>query len=107
MIDGNKGRLNDIGDETEAYNRQQMLTRGARFFDNPAVEQFNDSKPREQGLRMIPQAYQDLTTGPVDINSRKGRDLRQETISAGQARKRIQEVYNGWKQDYLKGEQQK
>jgi len=51
---------------------------------------------------MSPVAYQDLPDGPIDINSKFGKTLRNQTMEAG---KPVTEVYRGWEKDYEKGKQ--
>ncbi len=52
---------------------------------------------------MTPPAYQTLPSGPIDIHSKEGKALRQQTIQAGKIGTAVQEVYKGWEKDYQKG----
>jgi len=45
-----------------------------------------------------------LPNGPIDINSKEGKALIQQTIEAGRAGTPVKEVYKGWQKDYLKGQ---
>ncbi len=59
---------------------------------------------RSFGNSMTPPAYQTLPNGPIDINSKEGKALRQQTIGAGRTGTPVKEVYNGWQKDYFKGQ---
>ena len=52
---------------------------------------------------MAPPAHQGLPSGPIDINSKAGRALREQTTSEGKAGSPVTEVYKGYQNDYKKG----
>jgi RHS repeat-associated protein len=93
------GSLYDVGDETEAYNRERVINTGATA--TPKI--WTNSDVLNHGKGMIPPAYQNLPSGPIDINSKEGKALRNRTIEAGRNGQAVQEVYKGWQKDYAKG----
>lgn len=97
------GSLYDVGDETEAYNRERQFKSGRSYFENPKAFVWQDSDVLNHGKTMIPPAYQTLPSGPIDINSKEGKALRNKTIEAGKNGTAVQEVYKGWQKDYQKG----
>ncbi|PUZ19146.1 hypothetical protein DCM91_20895 [Chitinophaga costaii] len=102
-VDGRTlGKLYDVSDEKAAYNRQAYLENGVFFrshlLDNNGVI--------ARGVTMTPPAYQGLPSGPIDINSKAGKALRQQTINARKAGTPVPEVYKGYQTDYKKGQQQ-
>ncbi len=102
-VDGKSlGKLYDVSDEKAAYNRQAYLENGVFFrshlLDNNGVI--------ARGATMTPPAYQGLPSGPIDINSKAGKALRQQTINAGKAGTPVTEVYKGYQADYKKGQHQ-
>lgn len=97
------GSLNDLGDETGAYNAEMMIAGGRKYYENPENIKWTNEKTLEKGRSMIPQAYQDLPTGPINIKSKEGKALIQRTIEAGKAGKAVNEVYKNWQKDYNKG----
>jgi RHS repeat-associated protein len=103
------GKLYDISDETESYNRERALG-GIQFFHSPnqVVQGYplkmSDDDVRNFGKTMTPPAYETLPSGPIDINSKEGKALRKQTIEAGKAGVPVQEVYKGWQKDYKKGQ---
>ena len=105
------GKLYDITDETEAYNRERALVTGIQFFQTPnqAVQGYplkmSDDDVRNFGKSMTPSAYQNLPSGPIDINSKEGKALRQQTFEAGKLGIPVQEVYKGWQNEYQKGKE--
>ncbi|MET3529006.1 hypothetical protein DRF59_00010 [Chryseobacterium flavum] len=62
-----------------------------------------DGNVKDFGKGMTPPAYQTLPSGPIDIHSKEGKALRQQTIQAGKIGTAVQEVYKGWEKDYQKG----
>jgi hypothetical protein len=92
----NYGQLYDITDETEAYNNQSVLENGAFY----KLSIWTDDKVIKHGNTMKPTAYQDLQNSPVDINSEKGKALREKTKQAGKNKTPVEEVYKGWENDY-------
>lgn len=85
VVDNSRyGQLYDITDETSAYNRERALGTGIQFFQTPNAVidgyplQMSDSDVRTFGNSMSPPAYQTLPSGPVDINSKAGKMLRQQ-----------------------------
>ncbi|KIX21483.1 hypothetical protein SY27_07185 [Flavobacterium sp. 316] len=82
------GSLYDISDETESFNRQNSFT------DPDFV--WKDKEVRTFGKTMTPPAYESLPSGPIDINSKEGKALRNKTIEAGKKDVDVQEVYMGW-----------
>ena len=101
-VDGKSyGKLYDVSDEKDAYNRQTYLERGVLYqqylLDNNGI--------LARGAAMTPPAYQSLPSGPVDINSKAGKVLRQQTTEAGKAGTPVTEVYKGYQADYKKGQQ--
>ena len=111
VIDNSEyGKLYDITDETAAYNRERTFGTGIVFFQTPNAVvngyplQMNDNDVRSFGNSMTPPAYQNLPNGPIDINSKEGKALRQQTVDAGRAGTPVKEIYKGWKNDYLKGQ---
>ncbi len=103
--DNSPGALDDIGDETAAYNRQSMLDNASNYF-NGKVHPYTDADIRAKGLSVNPPAYQDLPPGAIDINSPAGKALRQKTIEAGRNGQKVHEAYKGWEKDYAKGVKQ-
>ncbi|WP_333597088.1 DUF6443 domain-containing protein [Chryseobacterium flavum] len=103
------GKLYDITDETASYNRERALGTGIQFFQTPnaVVEGYplkmTDGNVKDFGKGMTPPAYQTLPSGPIDIHSKEGKALRQQTIQAGKIGTAVQEVYKGWEKDYQKG----
>jgi RHS repeat-associated protein len=106
------GKLYDITDETESYNRERALGTGIQFFQTPnqvisgqvyPLKMSNDDV-KNFGKALTPPAYQTLPSGPIDINSKEGKALRQQTIEAGKTGLQIQEVYKGWQKDYQNGQ---
>jgi hypothetical protein len=96
------GSLYDVGDETEAYNRERSLNGGMMYFTDPKMV-WKNSDVLTFGKTMTPPAYQGLPSGPIDINSKEGKALRNRTIEAGKNGQTVQEVYKGWQKDYQKG----
>lgn len=68
------GKLYDVSDETEVYNRERMIGSGSEFFTNPNVK-WNNKDVLNFGKSMNPAAYQSLPNGPIDIHSKEGRQL--------------------------------
>ena len=107
------GKLYDITDEADAYNRERALATGMQFFQSPnqIVQgyplQVGDNDVRNIGKGMIPPAYQTLPNSPININSKVGKALRKQTIEAGRTGQPIKEFYKGWQKDYLKGQKRK
>jgi len=107
------GRLYDITDETESYNRERALTVGKRFFESPETLKdgyplkMNDQNVRDFGKANNIISYEGLKNGPIDINSEAGKQLIQKTIIAGENNTKIDEVYKGWENDFKKGQQKK
>lgn len=103
------GQLYDITDETNAYNRERALGTGIQFFQTPNTLldgyplKMSDSDVRRLGNSISPPAYQTLPNGPIDINSKEGKALRQQTRQAGRLGIPVKEVYKGWQKDYQKG----
>jgi RHS repeat-associated protein len=97
------GSLYDIGDETEAYNRERYHKSGRDYIEKSSTYVWNNSDVLTFGATMTPPAYQTLPTGPININSREGKALRQRTVEAGRLSVPVQEVYKGWQKDYQKG----
>jgi RHS repeat-associated protein len=103
------GVLYDVGDETAAYNQERALGTGIMFFQNPnsIVEghplKMCNADVLKFGQSMVPPAYQTLPNGPININSKQGKALRNATIEAGRTGQAVKEVYNRWKKDYAKG----
>jgi len=107
------GRLYDITDETESYNRERALTVGKRFFESPETLKdgyplkMNDQNVRDFGKANNIISYEGLKNGPIDINSEAGKQLIQKTIIAGENNTKVDEVYKGWENDFKKGQQKK
>jgi RHS repeat-associated protein len=97
------GSLYDVSDETEAYNRDRQLNGGRDYFENPSSLVWKNEDVLNLGKTMVPPAYQGLPTGPININSKEGKALRNKTIEAGKNGQTVQEVYKGWQKDYAKG----
>ena len=98
------GALYDITDEVGAYNNQSVLEHGKFFQDH----EWTDSSVKQFGKeKMTPQAYQNLPSGPININSKEGKELRKTTKQAGAAGTPVGEVYKGWERDYEKGKKGK
>ena len=93
------GSLYDISDEVGAYNNQSVLEYGSFYQSNS----WDEKKVRSFGKGMIPSAYQDLPSGPTNINSKEGKALRERTKQAGANGSAVEEVYKGWEKDYQKG----
>jgi RHS repeat-associated protein len=80
------GTLYDITDETSAFNRERALATGMQFFQTPnAVNngyplKMSNEDVRSFGRTMTPPAYQTLPDGPININSREGKALRERTF---------------------------
>jgi hypothetical protein len=104
------GQLYDITDETNAYNRERTLGMGIQFFQTPNAIvngyplKMSDSDVRSFGNSMSPPAYQTLPSGLININSKEGKALRQQTRQAGSLGVPVKEVYKGWRKDYQKGQ---
>jgi RHS repeat-associated protein len=96
------GKLYDIGDETASYNRERTFAAGVTFFTDPSIK-WGNNEVKEFGNKMVPPAYQNLPNGPIDINSKQGKALKEQTIYAGQTGQPVTEVYKNWKKDYEKG----
>lgn len=107
------GQLYDIVDETDAYNRERALGVGIQFFQTPDVVvdgyplKMSDGDIRSFGNLMNPPVYQDLPSGPININSKEGRNLRQQTREAGRLGIQVKEVYKDWQKDYRKGQKKR
>uniref|UniRef100_UPI0037431792 RHS repeat domain-containing protein n=1 Tax=Chryseobacterium tagetis TaxID=2801334 RepID=UPI0037431792 len=107
------GSLYDITDETESYNRERALMTGIQFFKTPNTifqgypYKMNDKNVKDFGMGMTPPAYQTLPSGPIDINSKEGKALRQQTVQNGKLGIPVKEVYKGWQKDYQKGNEKK
>jgi RHS repeat-associated protein len=97
------GSLYDIGDETEAYNIERSLNSRFESVQNQKFH-WTDNDVINFGKTMTPPAYQNLPTGPININSKEGKALRQKTIDAGRQGSAVQEFYKNWKKDYNKGQ---
>lgn len=97
------GSLYDIGDETEAYNRERTYGTGIQFFTNPTVNKWGDNNVKEYGKTMTPPAYQTLPPGPIDINSIEGVKMRIQTSIDGMFGRPSRQVYKGWQNDYNNG----
>jgi uncharacterized protein YdcH (DUF465 family) len=96
------GTLYDLSDETEAYNRERMLNAQVTFFTDPRIKWTNsDVKNLETAPGVKP--YSILLEGPISINSRQGKEMRQQMINAGQNRIYPVEVYKGAQSDYKNG----
>jgi|GEM_PF-5201297 len=95
----------DISDETESYNRERSLS--VDYFSNPEGMAMTDDNVRTFGKTMVPVAYQNLPSGPIDINSKEGKALRKRTTEAGKSGQTVSEVYNGWQKDYAKGQKKR
>jgi RHS repeat-associated protein len=101
-VDGKSyGKLYDLSDEKAAYNRQAYLEHGV-FYQQNLID---NKGVLAKGATMTPPAYQGLPSGPIDINSKAGKALREQTINAGKAGTPVTEVYKGWQTDYKKGQQ--
>ena len=100
------GSLYDLSDETQSYNRERALNGGMEYFTNPNMK-WNNSDVKTFGQSMTPAAYQSLPSGPIDINSKEGKALRNKTIEAGKNGLTVMEVYMGWQKDYAKGEKKR
>jgi len=87
-----RGVLYDISDETNAI-------KNARISDGPfnINDIVNDSWTRQQDP-----SYQNLPSGPININSRVGKSLRNRTANEGKAKEINSEFYKGWRKDYKK-----
>ncbi|RZS99560.1 RHS repeat domain-containing protein [Aquimarina brevivitae] len=96
--DGFAEALNDIGDETNAFNQERIFGLGARFFLNKTEEEYTDAKTRGEGVN-----YRALPKGPISINSPQGRALRRRTIEAGRTGQPTKEYYKGWQADRALG----
>ncbi|MBW3520478.1 hypothetical protein [Flavobacterium sp. NKUCC04_CG] len=96
------GSLYDLSDETQSYNRERALNGGMEYFTNPKIT-WNNNDVKAFGQTMTPAAYQSLPSGPIDINSKEGKALRNQTIEAGRNGQTVMEVYKGWQKDYTKG----
>ena len=104
MTDGkNLGSLYDLSDETESYNVERKLLTGREYFENPSQWIWKNEDVKKFGKTINPPAYQNLPSGPININSKEGKDLRKKTFEAGKNGTAIQEVYKGWQKDYNKG----
>ncbi|WP_415711174.1 RHS repeat-associated core domain-containing protein [Flavobacterium branchiophilum] len=97
------GSLYDVGDETESYNRERQFKSGRDYFENPSAFVWQNSDVLNFGKSMTPSAYQNLPLGPININSKEGKALRNRTIEAGKNGQTVKEVYKGWKKNYEKG----
>ncbi len=97
------GSLYDISDETAAYNRERMLSSGVLFFTNPARNKWGNSDVRSFGRTMLPPAYEGLPEGPININSKIGKELRNNTINSGTLRLSPSDAYKGYDNDFNKG----
>ena len=97
------GVLYDIGDETEAYNTEGMLSNPDLYVKNEDGYIKDDNWTRQKGANMVPPAYQNLRPGPININSPEGKELRNKTTIAGKEGREVTEVYIGWEKDYEKG----
>jgi RHS repeat-associated protein len=96
------GVLYDIYDETAAYNRERMLNSGLMFFIDPNIK-WGNSDVRSFGKAMVPPAYESLPEGPININSKIGKALRNSTINSGVNRVSPSDVYKGYDIDFNKG----
>ena len=96
------GALYDISDETAAYNRERMLNSGVSFFINPETYKWGNSDVRTFGKIMTPPAYQGLPEGPINMNSKIGRELRNSTINSGILRISPSDAYKGYNIDFRK-----
>jgi len=102
-VDGKSyGKLYDLSDEKAAYNRQAYLEHGVYYQQNL----IDNKGVLTRGAAMTPPAYQGLPSGPIDINSKAGKALREQSINAGKAGTPVTEVYKGWQTDYKKGQGQ-
>ena len=102
VIDGKSyGKLYDLSDEKAAYNRQAYLEHGVFYKDHL----LDNKGVLTRGAGMTPPAYQGLPSGSIDINSKAGKALREQTINAGKASTPVTEVYKNWQADYKKGQQ--
>jgi RHS repeat-associated protein len=97
------GMLYDISDEVGSYNNQSVLEYGVSF----GLHQWDAAKVKTMGKTMKPEAYQDIPSGSININSKIGKALIQQTIDAGANGTPVQEVYKGWEKDYEKGQKSK
>lgn len=102
VTDGSKfGKLYDVSDEKAAYNRQAYLEHGV-FYQQSLID---NKGVLARGAAMTPPGYQTLPSGPIDINSKLGKALREQTINAGKAGTPVTEVYKNYQADYKKGQQ--
>jgi hypothetical protein len=88
--DGTAGSIHDITDETNAY-------KSARLSKYNAVENgiVNDKWTREQlpGYKLTPD-------GPININSKAGKSMREQTVNEAHSLLSNSEYYKGWEKDY-------
>lgn len=102
-LDNSKeGTLYDIGDETAAYNRERLFNYGVLFFTNPKEYKWSDSDTRAFGRTI--NAYMNLQNGPVNINSKVGKQMRNNTIKAWGQRIYPTDAYKGVEMDFRKGQ---
>ena len=102
-LDNSKeGTLYDIGDETAAYNRERLFNYGLLFFTNPKEYKWSDSDTRAFGRTI--NAYMNLQNGPVNINSKVGKQMRNNTIKAWGQRIYPTDAYKGVEMDFRKGQ---
>jgi len=97
------GVLYDIGDETQANNVEMMISGGKKYYEDRKNMEWTNKQTLNKGKAMTPPAYQGLPNGPININSKEGKALRQRTVEAGKAGRAVTEVYYGWQTDYSKG----
>lgn len=102
VVDGKSyGKLYDLSDEKAAYNRQAYLEHGVLYQQNL----IDNKGVLTKGAAMTPPAYQGLPSGPIDINSKAGKALREQTINFGRAGMPVTEVYKNFQSDYKMGQQ--
>ena len=83
------GQLYDITDETKAYNRERALGMSIQFFQTPKIVvngnplQMSDRDVKTFGNSMSSPAYQTLPSRSIDIKSKAGKMLRQQTKQTG------------------------
>ena len=92
------GSLYDVGDETASYRREHLVAGPISSGGH-----INNEWVRQRGAGMSPPAYQNMPSGPIDVNSIQGTRLRINTAIDGMFGRPPREVFNGWLNSYNSG----
>ncbi len=87
-----RGTLYNITDETKAYQNARLGQGGLGV--NVGID--------DDWTRSCLPYYENLPKGPININSKAGKTLRQQTQNEGKTGTSNSEFYKGWQKDYKK-----